>query len=401
MKHKPWLSLAAGCLLLLMGGRAALSAYEAEPQILPPNGLRIPAAVELLKPTPFYDAADLTSKPLGTLSPQQVDIVGAEATWSSGRSWYKIHTWLGDKWISPEPWTVQIAPPKTILLTGDTPLYPKRTASAVPTASLSAQEVEVVGAEKQWHYMDSHPYEETWLQIRTSWLGDQWIKVPLADIGTVQPVDRKWYYPGVQAFIRPKPHRFPDIIENRTLHVTGEFTTIFDMAYRIDNGKGQEEWVLQKGYGIQETAERMVLRRSVLLLERLGGMSGVRLEPQAVQVFEKIDTNGPERPEYTGSTGVWYHVRSDQGEGWINEKYGDPENIQSARGKLKIGAGGTALYRFPNPDLLLNVDRLGAQTFSPAGYWDDGEGRRWYQADTYAGKVWILFRPEIDVFQPE
>ncbi|MCZ8522904.1 MULTISPECIES: hypothetical protein [Paenibacillus] len=393
-----WLTLAAGCLLL--SGASSGTAAPADtslPHIEAPNGLRIPAAVRLLKPTPFYDTADLASKPLGSLSAQEVEVIGAEASWSSGRSWYKIRTWLGDKWMSPEPWTVEVKPPKTILLTGDTPLYGQPKLSAVSSASISAQEVEVVGAERQWHYMDAHRYEDTWLQIRTSWLGDQWIRVPLAEIGTFRPVDRKWYYTGVQAFQNPKGQRFPDVIENRTLHITGEFTTVFDIFYRVDNGKNPVGWVGQMGYAVQEISEPLTLPRSVLLFAAVGAESGTRLEPQTVQAFEKIDTGPAEaRPDYADDTGVWYHVRTNQGEGWINRAYGEPEVIRPASGKLRIGEGGTELYRYPHPGLRLKVDRLGSQTLAPTGYWEDPSGQRWYQADTYAGKVWLLFREGTD-----
>jgi predicted chitinase len=55
----------------------------------------------LTKTLPLYDAPDLSKKRTETVAPQRVTVVDTKGT-----GWYKIKTWIGEKWINPDQSTV-------------------------------------------------------------------------------------------------------------------------------------------------------------------------------------------------------------------------------------------------------------------------------------------------------
>ncbi|NEW07638.1 hypothetical protein GK047_16680 [Paenibacillus sp. SYP-B3998] len=76
--------------------------------------------------------------------------------------------------------------PETINLLDTTQLYPKPDSTIVSWDSLSPQKVEVV--QTQFGDRDyANPSGFTWIQIRTTWLGNRWIKLKNTQIGVIRP----------------------------------------------------------------------------------------------------------------------------------------------------------------------------------------------------------------------
>ncbi|GFZ75954.1 hypothetical protein GCM10008018_21660 [Paenibacillus marchantiophytorum] len=149
-----------------------------------PDGLRIPAEIELLSDTPYYASPPNRSddKPEGVFAPQMVKVLKTEPSWSvSGTTW-QIETMFGPRWIIPKPWDIDIAPPESVTLLEETPLYESQSEDGGSVATLSPQAVQVVGAEKQWFYTND-PKSKAWIQIHTTWLGDLWAHIPINRIG--------------------------------------------------------------------------------------------------------------------------------------------------------------------------------------------------------------------------
>jgi hypothetical protein len=106
---------------------------------------------------------------------------------------WKITTWLGPEWISPDPWNVDVPPPKKISLFIDTPVYSTKDDSKAPSVTLPPQKVQVLKAEKQWFY-SNNKNEKKWLYIHTAHYGDKWVYLPVERIGYIKPVDYFFYY---------------------------------------------------------------------------------------------------------------------------------------------------------------------------------------------------------------
>jgi hypothetical protein len=93
------------------------------------------------------------SKTASALSPQTVEAVDY---WGG---FYKINTWLGDKWVNiPDPVNQKIT------LTANTNLYQSASENAKVLGALAPQTVEA--------------FERTgkWFHIHTTWVGDAWIE---------------------------------------------------------------------------------------------------------------------------------------------------------------------------------------------------------------------------------
>lgn len=391
--------------LLLLTPPAAAFAAEAAPagptpQIIvhgyPPELLRIPGTISLLAETPFYNKPDdsLNGEPAGVLAPQEgVQVLLGERGWARGRSWWQISTTLGPKWISPEPWTVDTPPPEKITLFLDTPIYPGMDDTAPPTAVLSPQEVQVAGAEQQWFYANSSD-ELKWVRIHTSWLGDQWVHLPVARIGYLRPVDSYAYYNGPYLLNDPNYEgsygsmagpKFRWLM-NETVRVTGEYVNVYDLAaYRVETRYGTK-YVQSKGSPVVREQKEVVLRTDTPLLPRPVSWNGMALvlHPQTVTSFEHME----------GSH--MYHVRTSWGEAWVNPDFSEPaDTVKVAYGMTLSGRH--TLYQFPYEGFQTEFLTEG-QTIRPSASWMDKQGTVWYRLDSENGRMWVMEKADSSGF---
>lgn len=78
--------------------------------------------------------------------------------------WYKIQTWLGEKWIKPTDYDLVV---KNLILSNSTELYDKNFITYKNGAKIAPQSVKVLGSFGEWKYIQT-------------WLGPKWI-IPLSN----------------------------------------------------------------------------------------------------------------------------------------------------------------------------------------------------------------------------
>lgn len=122
--------------------------------------------ITLVEEAELYD--EVFTNPTGhAITPQTVEVVDRKITYTyygELKSWYKIQTWLGDKWILSNtaiPGDLKLVA-KKITLTGEERLYEFNTGFLSSNATLTPQTV-TVKAEWQGYYLID------------TWLGDRWI----------------------------------------------------------------------------------------------------------------------------------------------------------------------------------------------------------------------------------
>lgn len=121
------------------------------------------------------------------------------------------------------------------------------------------------------------------------------------------------------------------------------------------------------------------------------------LDPQTVESFEQIDHNNY---WYTSDNPVWYHVHTSSGEGWINKQFADPIDAKPTLVTIQLNAN-TELMSYPTSGIWYKFAQLSPQVVHPSLYWDDKQGNRWYQVDSYVGKTWFSLNPYTDrIVQP-
>lgn len=397
MKTKLILTLAA---LLLLYPLAPVRAADSAPpgserkvmfQSFPPESLLIPASIAISESTPFYNDPDdsVTGKSEGILGPQEgIRVLLGERGWARGKCWWKIDTYLGPKWISPQPWTVDVPLPKHITLFTDTPLYADKDASGEPTAVLSPQEVTVTGGENQWFYTND-PEEMKWIRVQTSWLGEQWVQLPVRKIGYIQPVDRYAYYSGDTllndpTYIGPVASMAGPLFRwalGETFHVTGEYVNVYDSAYRVETPYGTR-YVTAPGIPIVREEQKLVLSSDTPVFRSPVNWHGLApvVHPQTLTSYERAEAF------------TMYHVRTSWGEVWVNPNLSEPLDVVRLNGSIQLD-GRHTLYQFPynNFQTEFVVD---GPSVHPSVSWTDQSGAIWYRLDSPDGKQWIRQEPD-------
>lgn len=102
------------------------------------------------KITQLHNEPDLTNKTGASLSPQTVTVLEQRSN-----GWYKINTWLGEKWIAPNGIKET--------LTSNTRIYNEPSFLKYASASLTPQTITVIDKRT-----------DGWWLVKT-WLGDKWV----------------------------------------------------------------------------------------------------------------------------------------------------------------------------------------------------------------------------------
>lgn len=357
--------------------------HEMFPSDVPESG-RVPAVIRLLSNVPYYDKyEDSGGPPLGYLAPQEVLVVKAGMPWSDTNNWWKVNTWLGEKWINVPSKALDVAPPKQVSLLDNTLMYANPNTNSPSTGSLAPQDVEVVAATKRWFVADNFDYSTmTWLQIHTTWLGDQWIRIPLNRIGTLRSV-----VPEKEYFLNESS------IPQGVGQITAEFISPFNnTGYRVETVSGVQ-WMFYRGAKIEESQESLELEtRTTLFAQPYSyGEEVAILQPQNVDVFERINNNpygnSPDEP-------IWYHVHTSAGDGWVNKQFADPIDAKPTDVAIELKSN-AQLMNYPSGNWY-KYAQASPQTIHPIRYWDDTVGNRWYQIDSYVGLVWLKLNPYSD-----
>jgi hypothetical protein len=368
-----------------------------------PEGIRIPASIELLADTPYYDSPDQPDdKPEGVFAPQTVKVIKTQAVWSVGAASWQIETMFGPRWIRPKPWEIDIAPPKRITLVEETPLYRSKSERGGPVASLSPQEVQVTGAEKQWFYTNQ-PGSKAWIQVHTTWLGDLWAHIPVNKIGTVEKVQqRRAHYTDEMASpdlgtamstgVSPADSSVPIVHLKGDYPIVAEYTTIYDRAFQVQTDNGPV-WTRYGGIAVLDTAETLELTTETPLIDDIwsGSFQEIALlRGEKATAFEKV-----EEPLYNGrgpypiwNESAWYHVRTSKGTGWINKLYGEPASAVPVHWKVDV-RDQRELLRYPGVSFETSTLLIRQQTVEATAAWDDPNGNKWLRVAAEGHTGWI------------
>ncbi|WP_235206619.1 hypothetical protein [Paenibacillus tyrfis] len=111
-------------------------------------------------------------------------------------------------------------------------------------------------------------------------------------------------------------------------------------------------------------------------------------------VFEKIEANPVRDWE-----GTWYHVKANEGEGWFNPKFAEPEDAKPDNTEIDLRSDTTWLYQYPDNSQLLNYGVLGPQKVRASAAWTASNGVRWFQIPTFLENAWITLDPIRDQLQ--
>jgi hypothetical protein len=141
-----------------------------DPRLQQPPSSSLPTAVlktiTLVEETELYDEV-FVNPTLNSITPQTVEVVDRKITYTfygELKSWYKIRTWLGDKWILSNtaiPGDQKLLTTK-ITLTAEEQLYEFNTGFLGSNATISPQTVTV---KAEWHGY----------YLIDTWLGERWI----------------------------------------------------------------------------------------------------------------------------------------------------------------------------------------------------------------------------------
>jgi predicted chitinase len=237
-----------------------------------PNG----APLKLSSITDLYDSSDFATKRKETLAPQTVNVIS-----ETGSGWYKIKTWLGDKWIAPSGVSLKLN--STVRLFDDADLSKKR------KETISPQTVTAVDATGTG-----------WYKIKT-WIGDKWIAPN-----------------GVSLVLNKTTLLFdsPDLSKKRSETIGAQTVTVTDATgtgwYKIKTWLG-EKWVAPDGISLS-------LTKTVPLYDA-PEISKKRSETVAPQRVTVVDTKGTD----------WYKIKT-----WIGEKWINPSQSTVTTGKVYI-----------------------------------------------------------------
>lgn len=383
-------------LLSGLNGSVTFAEVNVGTYVYPPDTLRIPGMISLSAKTPYYaNPSSSELQPLGMFQQQdEVKVLAGAYGWSRGKSWWKVDSPDGPVWINPDPWNVDVPPPERLVLFEDTPIYAIKDDSTNPTTILTAQEVQVTGADKMWFYTND-PNEKHWIRIKTETFGEQWVHLPVKRIGYIKPVDYYAYYlnqtllndPNYEGPLASRAGPMFTSLFNQTVHVTGEYVTVYNTHYQVETDQGLK-YVLEKGRNVVRTNERITLKSDTPFFTspEMQTFWMTVLHPQTLDVFEKFEDS------------TIYHVHTDLFDGWINTDYSEPTDLTKPDYSIELN-GSHELYRFPNSSFRMGAS-IDHRKVQPTGYWKDAEGTEWYLLETKIGKAWFKLNYAKDRIHP-
>ncbi|KGP89863.1 hypothetical protein N780_09430 [Pontibacillus chungwhensis BH030062] len=355
--------------------------------------------LELGERATLYGEPSYLSTTYGTLSPQKV-----AALQKKENGWYKVKTYLGEKWVAPEGMTVKVE--------GEWSLYNEPTITSESVGVVKNQEVIAIGAKS-----------DGWLKINTP-TGDRWLN----------------------QMIKKTPERELNLIERTVLYgqpdessttygsLSPQSVTVVDQNgdwYQINTYLGQK-WVLVKEPQLSSDEETTSTLKTIQLEERVklykesNYMSETygTLSPQEVSVVEeksngwvKIDTYLGQKwvapqgqtmnlsethnvymdPAFTSETisevpaqeivithekvGQWFKVSTSNGDGWINLSGKQPLPNEETQITLEERVNFYEEASF----LSDSYGSLSPQTVTVL----EDKGNGWYRIQTWTGDKWI------------
>lgn len=362
----------------------------------------LPAQLYLLKDTPIYNNPWKSAKPAGVLTASQIVTVVSsnlipfeERAMEEDISWFKIKTWLGDKWVEAD-----IAgllggsldkKVKTLTTVFSVPLYDRPDTRYPTNKSVAPQKLQVTKAfhYTNWSFTNASSFimggTGSWYQIDT-WLGKKWIKDPDALENVIPtPVSYTIKLTG-QETSYPNPFVIEasgEEVEPQAVQVSAEWIAgsgpneVFWIRVTLPEG---ERWLSPKNPIIKDYRE---LDEVISLPTKTRYYSASIIEVENVYTYNGSTAwMEPGKYEAFEASGDWKHIRTkEHGEVWVNPKRAlleQPEGIISIDEKLSLTKSDTYYY-FPLTGEQSHAKGFySPQTVKVYERWISPDGSVWY-----------------------
>lgn len=280
----------------------------------------------LWKEVRLYNSPKTDQKPIAALSAGQVVTVvdsDVQISWGNSPAWYKVKTWLGDKWLKAEEgayYTGTIVKEErsvTILTRSELHDYPGMPPNSY---AISPQQVKSTAT---FHYGPVAPTnatsllmsQEKWIQIDT-WIGKKWIREPalLEDVSAESTAYKAKLLEPVTIY--PVPYMDAsgaETLQPQVVEVTGEWVAGFGPSettwLRIELPQG-ERWM---------TLARHVLTNYRTMDETIKLQTETRyfdIHPGSTMRAES-GWLAPGEYEAFEASGDYTHIHTDEGDVWV------------------------------------------------------------------------------------
>jgi hypothetical protein len=364
-----------------------------------------PQHVTILEDVPLYDDYEHPGQPLGALAaPQTLSVKDVDKDWSLSQSsvaqWYLVETWLGDKWIpagdsviageygdEQREWTVVF----------EAPLFDRPDDRYETDLKISPQKVKasahiespILQGSSAISFLSGPTH---WYRIET-WLGDKWLRNP-----------------ALLENVKEEPADFD-------LKLTGE-ETAYPIPFRVDTSaesigpqivKAVAQWDDRKGpwgsvwYKIRlPQGERWVapahraLPNIRVIDEQVNLPTETRYFDQPEHNWDRTNWLAPGSYEAFEVWEDWVHLRTPEGEKWVNLKRAPLERpVGIVKTDETIGlTEETQTYYFPQTGEIAHIKGFYApQTVQAFEKWASETGEVWYHFHGWGGDEWTTAPP--------
>lgn len=355
----------------------------------------------LMKEAQLYNSPEAGQKPIAALSAGQVVTVVDSDVQENSRDqspkWYLVKTWIGDKWVKADYNAIYSGrydkADRVATLAMETPLYdyPGTQATAL---RIAPQKVRITA------YFDYVPASfssatsflmssERWYQIDT-WIGKKWIREPslLEDIKP-EPVDYQ-----IKLLEAEKIYLMPfydegksETFDPQVIQVTGTWTTGWGPGettwLRIELPQG-ERWVVLTHPAL--TDYRTMNETITLLTE-------TRYFDKNPWAYPSEGWLAPGEYEAFEASGDYIHIRTDQGDVWVNLSRAlleRPLGIEQVDMDIQLTED-SEYFRFPAAGEISHAKGFYApQTVRAYERWVNEDGQVFYHFRSFSGDEWVL-----------
>ncbi|WP_068774926.1 hypothetical protein [Paenibacillus sp. FJAT-26967] len=409
---KKWITLLLVAGMVVLGTTRPTQAQARQELALPSE---MPAITLLDEFTLYSSSTTRPSEAIGALSSlQSVRLAPIERNQLLGitaMDKVKVVTWLGDAWINLKEGAykygeLEVKEQTITLLEQTTSIYDSP--MKMTPYGLSPQKVQAIASIGACDPYTPCYSEDKWYLIRTSWLGDKWIRpYHYAEKYTGNPVEgmiaiaeeSEVYQLPFEKPLIDEPKVTPQVVKPVSKHVQLVRMVPPSVWYQIETPKGLR-WIglgTSGGLGF-EGVEQVDLELNM----------PVPFHYYSVP-FDYADKSSIEQPQQTvhalGKRDDWYFVLSEGSGKWINpakavssKLTGDLRNdaklgVKQITTHIELTETSVALdIPYVNQSTVNDGLAFTPQTVTASRVWESPNGETWYYIQTWKGAKWV--RPQ-------
>ncbi|MCM3443779.1 M14 family zinc carboxypeptidase [Metabacillus halosaccharovorans] len=310
------------------------------------------------QPITLTQKTTLYNSPMGSKTHNSLGAQQVKAT-TKINDWYKIKTWLGDKWINPQNAIIGTVEKinTDIQLIEKVNLFDLPFAKYKKSTALNPQKVHAVA---KWN---------DWYQINT-WLGPKWITPKYVINGTINTINEEInLIEKVTLYNQPfTDFKTSAVLNAQKVHVVAEWNN----WYKVNTWLGYK-WIKPK-YIIDGNIEKF--NTKITLVDQ------ITLYNQPFEDFKTKASINPQTISAIAKWNDWYQINTWLGPKWIKPKnliIGDIEVIEE---QITL-VDKQYLYNQPFEGFREN-SAVNPQTITAIAKWNN-----WYKINTWLGPKWI------------